>query len=394
MFFGGSPGTGGVSTFGGWAAIGGVSTLGGSSATGATGPGYYTSGPWAGYAWTATSGTGTTISPADFSAHIAGTPFCTLGIVAATGDYMLGFNLNQAPDSALLGTWTPASITYGGVQISITNTSGSSLRVQIDGPNGSTDANDRWCANITGSGAVIPWGAFNTACWDDSGTFYAGQPLVSVRLLVLTPNDTPVRFSFCVDNITPAGTGWSNPLNCPAAQPAVRAYCSLSDGPCHYANQVCVCGQFYSTDYQWLCGSAGTGGTGGATCTSLCTRVVAAACPNDTLSSCVTDCQSVQGMSSGCPSQFNAFLGCLTTATLTCSSSGTAVATGCDTQGTALNTCLDGVPAAWSCTSYWYGTDDGCDCGCTVADPDCAGAGCVAPGCNGAYLYSECVTSS
>jgi hypothetical protein len=249
VFSGGSPGTGGVRTVGGWPAIGGVSTTGGSSATAATGPGYYTSGPWAGYAWTATSGT---------SAHIAGIPFCTSGIVAATGDYMLGFNLNQAPDSALLGTWTPASITYGGVQISITNTSGSSLRVQIDGPNGSTDANDRWCANFTGSGAVVPWGAFNTACWDNSGTFYAGQPLASVLLLVLAPNNTPVRFSFCVDNITPAGTGWSNPFTCPAAQPALRAYCSPGDEPCHYADHVCVCGQFYSTDYQWVCGPAST----------------------------------------------------------------------------------------------------------------------------------------
>ena len=31
-------------------------------------------------------------------------------------------------------------------------------------------------------------------------------------------------------------------------------------------------------------------------------------------------------------------------------------------------------PAGWTCTATWYGTDDGCDCGCGVADTDCADA--------------------
>jgi hypothetical protein len=27
----------------------------------------------------------------------------------------------------------------------------------------------------------------------------------------------------------------------------------------------------------------------------------------------------------------------------------------------------------WTCSNDWYGTEDGCDCGCGVIDPDCNG---------------------
>jgi hypothetical protein len=31
------------------------------------------------------------------------------------------------------------------------------------------------------------------------------------------------------------------------------------------------------------------------------------------------------------------------------------------------------VPAEWTCNPAYYDADDGCDCGCAVVDPDCAG---------------------
>jgi len=37
--------------------------------------------------------------------------------------------------------------------------------------------------------------------------------------------------------------------------------------------------------------------------------------------------------------------------------------------------------AFWTCDPGWYGTGDGCDCGCGIADPDCGGPGCVDPDC-------------
>lgn len=33
-----------------------------------------------------------------------------------------------------------------------------------------------------------------------------------------------------------------------------------------------------------------------------------------------------------------------------------------------------GVPAAWTCSDSYYGTGDGCDCGCGAVDPDCSSA--------------------
>lgn len=60
---------------------------------------------------------------------------------------------------------------------------------------------------------------------------------------------------------------------------------------------------------------------------------------------------------------------CGSTATCTASS---ATAASCVTNGP--NT------SGWSCEASYFDADDGCDCGCTVADPDCNGGGCTTPG--------------
>ena len=45
-------------------------------------------------------------------------------------------------------------------------------------------------------------------------------------------------------------------------------------------------------------------------------------------------------------------------------------------------TCTEPEPVVeWSCNIGWFDANDGCDCGCTVADPDCGGLGCTEPGC-------------
>ncbi len=35
----------------------------------------------------------------------------------------------------------------------------------------------------------------------------------------------------------------------------------------------------------------------------------------------------------------------------------------------------------WLCDPNYYGSNDGCDCGCGVTDPDCGSGGCTEPGC-------------
>jgi hypothetical protein len=115
-----------------------------------------------------------------------------------------GLNINQAKDATALGTWTPASISSGGVTVNVSNNGTSTLRVQIQGPSGATDATDRWCATmITFNQTVtIPWSSFNTSCWDGLGTRYAGQPLEAVMILVPGDNLYSVPYSFCLNSIS------------------------------------------------------------------------------------------------------------------------------------------------------------------------------------------------
>lgn len=215
----GSSGTGvGGTNSGGSAgtATGGASTAGAAGAAGAGGApgpdnGYVTNGSWKGYAFTAASDTATKIMPANFSLVKSNDPLCVSGTVAASTSSvaMVGINLNQAMGmNPMANTVTPKE---DGVIVSVTNTGGSPLRLQIQGPKGATDATDRWCAPIPGNGGFIPWKAFNTACWDNTGTFYANQPLVAALVMVPGVMTGTTAFNFCVKSVgegdDPNGTG-------------------------------------------------------------------------------------------------------------------------------------------------------------------------------------------
>lgn len=62
-------------------------------------------------------------------------------------------------------------------------------------------------------------------------------------------------------------------------------------------------------------------------------------------------------------------------AEVTCADLGYADGTlGCSatTCNADLTGCNGGPAAGWTCPATYYGSDDGCDCGCGVLDPDCA----------------------
>jgi hypothetical protein len=219
---GGTVGSGGTSVVASIASSGGIPGLGGSTATNSNVPwtvapgGYVTSGPWEGYAWTFAAGTGSTISPGDFSMLAAGNPLCASGsvgpMVDSSGADGIGINLNQAPGANTpVENWTP---TGTGIVINVSNPGGSALRVQIQGPTGATDATDRWCTQFTvfDEPVFLPWSAFNTACWNGSGSTYQMQPLQAVLLIVPGGKATAVSFSACITSLnlqTGGGTGGS-----------------------------------------------------------------------------------------------------------------------------------------------------------------------------------------
>lgn len=175
--------------------------------------GYIEVGPWAGYAWTAAVPEGeTTIDPENYE-DVTDFPLCAQGTVAAQEDYggvaMVGLNVNQGPEDEDPSTWTP---TGEGVYIDLSNPGGSTVRVQIQGPNGADDENDRWCAEVTETGGqLIPWGNFNTTCWDDAGAWYDMQPLEAILALVPGDDTDPVDYDLCVNNLGLDGPGSTNP---------------------------------------------------------------------------------------------------------------------------------------------------------------------------------------
>ncbi len=235
---GGSGGTGGTGGAGGTGGTGGGTggtggSTGGTGGTGGYPGGYFVSGDWAGYGWTATDGSsGSTIVPDNFG-EVYGLPFCASGNVAAAPDYsgvgIIGVNLNQdfVAGSPIESVWPRND----GVTVTVTNVKGSDLRLQVNGPNGATDANDRWCAPLgTASGTYfVPWSNLNTRCWDNSGAFYTGQAIVSAQLLVPGSNTTDIEFDFCMDAL--AETNSSGEANFCSSTP-------LQDTPPFALNQL------------------------------------------------------------------------------------------------------------------------------------------------------------
>jgi hypothetical protein len=140
------------------------------------------SGCWHGHAY-AGGDTGSTIMPQSFAmcgANCMLRASGTLGPANAANSYaglmFIGFNIDQPAGSSTVGARAPT-----GTNLIITYTKAvgpATLRVQLD------DGATRWCANLTASPAMIPYTMFNTACWDNTGTAYAKQPVRSVLLVV------------------------------------------------------------------------------------------------------------------------------------------------------------------------------------------------------------------
>jgi hypothetical protein len=162
---------------------------------------------WQGYAWTSAAGSGSTITPADYSNVITATQLCASGSVGASpdssGSALIGVNLYQPQGSASVGWSTDPN--GGGMAINVFNRGGSPLRVELRGVSG-----QRYCALLPmyGYTVTIPWSAFHTQC-DGTGTSWDGTQFGSAieRVVVLVPGSTAaVEFDFCINTLQPV---WS-----------------------------------------------------------------------------------------------------------------------------------------------------------------------------------------
>jgi cysteine-rich repeat protein len=103
-------------------------------------------------------------------------------------------------------------------------------------------------------------------------------------------------------------------------------------------------------------------------------------CPDATNASCdyCDDVGSCDTSSSGCPGLIDPNNNAVCIMTVCgnsvlepgeqCDDGNTTSMDGCDA------TCQFEIPVQWSCNTAYYGTNDGCDCGCGVPDPDCPSA--------------------
>jgi hypothetical protein len=184
--------------------------------------GYFEIGAWHGYAWTGDDALniGTTRSVEDFLALPAGNPFCLAGVVGPDPDTdgptgplgyrgvaLLGFNVQQDAFSATegqepaIGSIAPTGL---GVAVNYTKTEGQTLRIQLQGPNGDTDANQRWCAELSAvqGPAFVEYDDFRTNCWlavtSPDSVQYARQPISAVVMTVPGDAVAPVPYNVCV----------------------------------------------------------------------------------------------------------------------------------------------------------------------------------------------------
>jgi len=205
---GGTPGTAGAGTAAG----------AGGGGSGDVITGYFTSGTWKGFAWTATFGTGGTITPANF-AGVETWPVCAKGTVKGVADgsngAMVGWNLNQDKvANAPLATITPSK---AGITVNVKANATAQLRLQIQAADGEMNAAHRWCAEIGTGGEKIfvPWTMFNTECWaGGDGVAYDGVTPLAQTIVQVPSAATDVNFDFCINSIAETDASGSTGMGC------------------------------------------------------------------------------------------------------------------------------------------------------------------------------------
>lgn len=236
---GGSAATGGTSAArGGSAATGGTTVVGSTLPAGERPKGYFytadwgvTSADWHGCVWTGidkVAATTTTITPKDFTAVADGGPYKVTGTVNPTYESvaLLGFNLSEAitGNSAQCAynpssTATTPGVTWpsgkDGIAVNWTQGSSTLIRIQIQGPKGATDENDRWCFNVTDAGGptYAALDKFNTKCWGTAGsttnplgTYYDKTKPISAVVFLISGALTAKPFDFTVNGFAPGNS--------------------------------------------------------------------------------------------------------------------------------------------------------------------------------------------
>jgi len=235
---GGSAGNTGTAGSGGGSAGNG----GGSAPTGwyKTGDWGVTDPDWHGCVWTGVdntvTGSDTSIKPQDFQAVASGGPYHVTGTVF--NDYnavaLLGFNLGETAsgdanqckyNAAAASKDGPPGVAppsgKAGLAVNWSQGSSTLIRIQIQAQDGATNADHRWCFNVTDAGgpSYAPFNKFNTKCWGKEGdtanplgTYYDGTTKISAVVFLIAGDKTAKKpFDFTVNGFAPGNSAADGP---------------------------------------------------------------------------------------------------------------------------------------------------------------------------------------
>jgi hypothetical protein len=109
-----------------------------------------------------------------------------------------GYRTGRADQTS---TWTA---TGAGLVLNLSNPGGSTVGVSLHAEGADGGVSRSWCVQPAsfGSPMFIPWEKFNSKCWDNSGAFYAQEPLNGISVNV-GAGLADVPFNFCLDGIAP-----------------------------------------------------------------------------------------------------------------------------------------------------------------------------------------------
>jgi hypothetical protein len=158
-----------------------------------------------------------------------------------------------------------------GIKYSLSNLPPQGMRIVID--NNGTD----YCTPIAAASGTVTWAAFNTKCWDNSGTFLTGAPAAATHILFqITADAASTPFNVCVTSVSfSTGSGGPPP---DAGGGGTGTSCNWTSGPasgnnggelsCYWFSQGTGTGGGCSS-YKTFCGYCGTqSGNPSGTCPS------------------------------------------------------------------------------------------------------------------------------
>ena len=119
----------------------------------------------------------------------------------------IGFNINQAQATSCASTPIDAltiSSSAVGISYSLSNLPPGGVRLAIGNFTSGTagPGNEDYCVSLSAASGTIPWAAFNTQCWSNTGTFLTGPPTAPTHIEFGLPSSTSSEsFNFCVESV-------------------------------------------------------------------------------------------------------------------------------------------------------------------------------------------------